>query len=88
MENLNTIEEWVDYINQIPMIEMISHAKVIGSVSFQEDMESEGYNSDEVMSIYLVLTKKFLEYDIRIPDSMDQSCVNFRELASSIITSD
>ena len=37
MEDLATIEEWLDYISQIPMMEMISHAKVIGSVSFEED---------------------------------------------------
>ena len=86
MDNLNTIEEWLEYIDQIPMMEMIVHAKLIGSVSFQEDMEDQGYDDDEIMAIYTMLTKRFLELDIRIPEAMEQSCIDFRELAAGIIT--
>jgi hypothetical protein len=86
MENLNSIEEWVEYINQIPMMEMIEHAKIIGSVSFEEDMESEGYEDGEIMDCYQALTKRFLTLEIRIPDTMDNACVNFRDIAVGILT--
>lgn len=79
-----TIEEWFDYIKQIPMMEMIVHAKVIGSVSFQEEREEEGYDDEDIMAIYQALAKRFLELDIRVPDAMDNSCVNFREIAAGV----
>lgn len=85
MEDLNTIEEWLEYINQIPMMEMIVHAKLIGSVSFQEDMEAQGYDDEDLMAIYRMITKRFLELDIRIPEAMEQSCIDFRELAAGIV---
>ena len=86
MEDLATIEEWIEYINQIPMMEMISHAKVIGSVSFDEERADEGYDDEEIMIIYKALAKRFLELDMRVPDMMDNACVNFREIAAGIFT--
>jgi len=86
MEDLATIEEWFDYINQIPMMEMISHAKVIGSVSFEEERGDEGYDDDDIMAIYQALAKRFLELEIRVPDMMDNACVNFRDIAMGIFT--
>jgi hypothetical protein len=85
MEDLNTIEEWLEYINQIPMMEMIVHAKLIGSVSFQEDMDAQGYDDEDLMAIYMMITKRFLELDIRIPEAMEQSCIDFRELAAGVV---
>jgi hypothetical protein len=86
MEDLATIEEWINYINQIPMMEMISHAKVIGSVSFEEERGDEGYDDEDIMIIYKALAKRFLELDMRVPDMMDNACVNFREIAAGIFT--
>ena len=86
MEDLATIEEWIDYISQIPMMEMISHAKVIGSVSFEEERGDEGYDDEDIMIIYKALAKRFLELDMRVPDMMDNACVNFREIAAGIFT--
>lgn len=86
MEDLATIEEWMQYINQIPMMEMINHAKVIGSVSFEEERESEGYDDEDIMIIYKALAKRFLELDMRVPDMMDNACVSFREIAAGIFT--
>ena len=86
MEDLVTIEEWIDYIGQIPMMEMISHAKVIGSVSFDEEMGDDGYDDEDIMIIYKALAKRFLELDMRIPDMMDNACVSFREIAAGTLT--
>ena len=86
MEDLATIEEWIDYISKIPMMEMISHAKVIGSVSFEEERGDEGYDDEDIMIIYKALAKRFLELDMRVPDMMDNACVNFREIAAGIFT--
>lgn len=84
MDDLMTIEEWLSYINQIPMIEMITHAKLIGSVSFQEEREEEGYDDEDLLAMYQTLAKRFLELDIRVPDAMENSCVNFREIAAGV----
>lgn len=86
MEDLATIEEWFDYINQIPMMEMISHAKVIGSVSFEEERGDEGYDDDDIMAIYQALALRFLELEMRVPDMMDNACVSFREIAAGTFT--
>jgi hypothetical protein len=86
MEDLATIEEWIDYINQIPMMEMISHAKVIGSVSFEENRGDEGYDDEDIMVIYQALAKRFLELEMRVPDMMDNACVSFRSIATGIFT--
>ena len=86
MEELNTIEEWLEYINQIPMMEMIVHAKLIGSVSFQEDMDAQGYDDEDIMAIYMMITKRFLELEMRVPDMMDNACVSFREIAAGTFT--
>lgn len=86
MEDLATLEEWIDFINQIPMEEMISHAKVIGSVSFQEEMEDDGYDDQDIMILYQALAKRFLELDIRVPDMMDNACVSFRSIAAGVFT--
>ena len=68
------------------MMEMISHAKVIGSVSFEEERGDEGYDDEDIMIIYKALAKRFLELDMRVPDMMDNACVNFREIAAGIFT--
>lgn len=86
MEDLATLEEWIDYINQIPMMEMINHAKVIGSVSFQEKLEDDGYDDEDTMIIYQALAKRFLELDIRVPDMMENACVSFRDIAAGVFT--
>ena len=86
MEDLATIEEWVDYINQIPMMDMISHAKLIGSVSFEEERSDEGYDDEDILVIYQVLAKRFLELEMRVPDMMDNACVSFREIAAGVLT--
>jgi hypothetical protein len=86
MEDLATIEEWVDYINQIPMMDMISHAKLIGSVSFEEERSDEGYDDEDILVIYQVLAKRFLELEMRVPDMMDNACVSFREIAAGVFT--
>ena len=86
MEDLATIEEWVDYINQIPMMDMISHAKLIGSVSFEEERSDEGYDDEDILVIYQVLSKRFLELEMRVPDMMDNACVSFREIAAGVFT--
>ena len=86
MEDLATIEEWVDYISQIPMLEMISHAKVIGSVSFEEERSDEGYDDEDIMVIYQALAKRFLDLNIRVPDLMENACVSFRDIAAGTFT--
>ena len=86
MEDLATIEEWLDYISQIPMMEMINHAKVIGSVSFEEERSDEGYDDEDIMVIYQALAKRFLELDMRVPDMMDNACVSFRDIAAGVFT--
>lgn len=86
MEDLATIEEWMEYINQIPMMEMISHAKVIGSVSFEAERSEEGYDDEDIMALYQALAKRFLELDMRVPDMMDNACVSFRSIAAGIFT--
>ena len=86
MENLTTIEEWFDYINSIDMMDLISHAKVIGSISMQEELESQGYDDDDIMAIYQAVSKRFLDLNIRIPSAMEQSCVDFRKIAKGILT--
>tara|TARA_B100001287_G_C22656718_1_gene518133 strand:+ start:340 stop:603 length:264 start_codon:yes stop_codon:yes gene_type:complete len=86
MEDLTSVQEWFDYISEIAMEDMISHAKVIGSISMQEELESQGYDDDDIMAIYQAVAKRFLEYNIRIPEAMSQSCVDFRKLAKGILT--
>ena len=85
MENLTTLEEWVDYISNIEPLEMIKHAKLIGSVAFQEEREQEGYDDDDIMAIYVALAKRFLVLDQRVPDAMENSCVNFRKIAAGTL---
>ena len=84
IEDLATIQEWMDYINQIPDIDMINHAKVIGSFSFQEEREEEGYDDEDIMAIYQALAKRFLEFDMRVPDMMENACVSFRDIAAGV----
>lgn len=86
MEDLATIEEWVDYINKIPMMEMIGHAKVIGSVSFEEERSDEGYDDEDIMILYKALAKRFLDLEMRVPDMMDNACVSFRDIAAGVFT--
>ena len=86
MEDLATLEEWIDFITKMPMAEMISHAKVMGSVSFQEEMEDDGYDDQDIMILYQALAKRFLELDIRVPDMMDNACVSFRSIAAGVFT--
>ncbi len=88
MDDLYSVEEWVDYISRITMIEMISHAKVIGSASLYDELTSQGYDADEVMEIYNSLAQRFLDLEMRVPDMMDGARVNFRLLASDLSVSD
>jgi hypothetical protein len=85
MDNLYSVEEWLEYINQIPMLDMIPHAKIIGSVSFYEDLDAQGYDADEVMALYNALAKRFLELDMRVPDMMDGARINFRLLVADLV---
>jgi hypothetical protein len=85
MEDLNSMEEWLEYINQIPMIEMINHAKVIGSVSFYEELDEQGYEDDEVMALYNALALRFLQLNMRVPDMMDNARVNFRVITEGVL---
>lgn len=84
MENLSSVEEWMAYIIEIPMLEMITHARLIGSTSFYEDMQAEGYEDDEIMSLYEALALRFLELDMRVPDMMEGARVNFRLIANGV----
>lgn len=84
MEDLYSVEEWIEYINQIPMIDMIPHAKVIGSVSMYQELTNQGYEADEVMYLYNALAKRFLEFGMRVPDMMEGARVNFRIIASNL----
>jgi hypothetical protein len=85
MDDLNSVEEWVDYINQIPMLEMINHARILGSVKFQEELEEECYENEEIMTILQTLAKRFLDLEMRVPDTMDNALVSFREIASQLV---
>jgi hypothetical protein len=85
MENLNSIEEWLDYISQIPMLEMITHAKYLGSFDFYDEMEDLGYESNEIMDVYNSLALRFLQLEMRVPDLMDGAKVSFRNIASGVV---
>jgi hypothetical protein len=85
MENLNSIEEWLEYINQIPMLEMISHSKAIGRFDFYDEMEDQGYEADEIMAIYNAIALRFLNLEMRVPDMMEGARVNFREIAAGVL---
>lgn len=82
MDELYSTEEWLAYIIQIPMLEMISHAKVIGSISFYEEMMAQGYDDEDMMALYNALALRFLEHNIRVPDMMDGARVNFRMIVA------
>ena len=86
MENLTTVQEWVGFINGIAMESMISYAKAIGSISMQEELESQGYDDDDIMIIYKALALRFLQLNMRIPEAMEQSCVDFRQIAKGTLT--
>lgn len=76
------LQEWIEYIRtEIPTLELISQAQSIGSASFQNQLQQEGYTSEDLLAIYRAVAIRFVEEGLRIPDEMDDCLVNFREIS-------
>lgn len=84
MDSLYSIEEWVEYISKIEQIDLIDHAKYIGSRKFQTEMTSEGYTANEIYACHQALVKRFLETDTRVPAQMEGGVIDYQEMADAL----
>ena len=84
MDNLFSIEEWLTYISKIEQLQLIAHARYIGSMKFHNERTEEGYTSDEIYAVHEALVKRFLETETRVPAMMDGGVIDYQELADSL----
>jgi len=76
------LQEWIDFIRkEIPTEELIVQAQAIGSASFQNQLQQEGYSAEDLLALYRAVAIRFVEGGLRIPDEMDDCLVNYREIA-------
>jgi hypothetical protein len=85
MENLYSMEEWLEYISKIKEVELIDHARYLGSQKFQNEMEAQGYEVDDVWACLQALVLRFLQTNTRVPAQMEGSLVDFQQMADEIL---
>jgi hypothetical protein len=75
-----TLEDWQDYVDNLPPDELLSQAIGANSLAFVDSLRDEGYSNQDILAVFLIFARAFDDFDAAPPAFAEGQYVSYSGL--------